>query len=416
MNVPVARIRLDGGTQPRAMIDQIVVADYAEAMREGVSFPPVVVWFDGTDYWLSDGYHRVHAALALNLDTIVADVRTGTQQDAQWHSYGVNATHGLRRTNGDKRRAVEAALRHPNAATMSDVLIAKHCGVSHMTVNRMRKDNFDFNNVKVAHRVGLDGRVINTANIGRTAEPQITHYAPIDPTPPRHEPVEECPRQPVGPVYDAEEEPTQEEQQLPVTHIEEQSMLRPPMAAHQQINQSTNNEWYTPGVYIDAARTVMGHIDLDPASCAYANETVRATRYYSQIDDGLRQPWYGRVWMNPPYGREEGEHDSNQARWTRRIIDEYLAGNVAEAIVLVNAVPGNRWFAPLKNYPICFPDVRIRFYNETTRAGQPTHSNAIVYLGPNVALFVHVFSQFGRVMVPVTAVSSAEYRIDIAQE
>ena len=190
----------------------------------------------------------------------------------------------------------------------------------------------------------------------------------------------------------------------------------PPMAAHQQINQSTNNEWYTPAPYIEAARAVMGHIDLDPASCAYANETVRAERYYSQADDGLRQPWHGRVWMNPPYGREEGEYDSNQARWTRRIIDEYVRGNVTQAVVLVNAVPGNRWFVPLKDYPICFPDVRIRFYNETTRAGQPTHSNALVYLGPHVALFVQLFSQFGRVMVPVAAVSSAEYRIDIAQE
>jgi ParB family chromosome partitioning protein len=251
-------------------------------------------------------------------------------------------------------------------------------------------------------------------NIGRTAEPQITHYAPIDLTPPRHEPVED--EEEKAEWWHRPEEESADEERLPIAHIEQEKMLRPTMASHQQINQSTNNEWYTPGVYVDAARTVMGHIDLDPASCAYANETVRADRYYSQADDGLRQPWYGRVWMNPPYGREEGEHDSNQARWTRRIIDEYLAGNVKEAIVLVNAVPGNRWFAPLKDYPICFPDVRIRFYNETTRAGQPTHSNALVYLGTNIALFVLVFSQFGRVMVPVVAVSSAEYRIDISRE
>jgi hypothetical protein len=176
------------------MIDQIVIADYAEAMREGASFPAVVVWFDGTDYWLSDGYHRVHAALTLGLDTIHADVRTGTQQDAQWHSYGVNATHGLRRTNDDKRRAVEAALRHPNAATMSDNIIARHCGVTQPFVGKIRRETVSYNDYKIeesTQRIVTRGNSTYIMNIGRTAEPQITHYAPIDPTPPRHEPVED---------------------------------------------------------------------------------------------------------------------------------------------------------------------------------------------------------------------------------
>jgi hypothetical protein len=174
----------------------------------------------------------------------------------------------------------------------------------------------------------------------------------------------------------------------------------PPPATenHQRINLSTNNEWYTPGVFLEAVRQVLGQIDLDPASCAFANQVVQATRYYTQEDDGLHQPWFGKVWMNPPYGREEGERDSNQARWTRRLLDAYHAGDVTEAIMLVNAVPGNRWFVPLKDYPICFPDGRIRFYNEATEAGQPTHSNAFVYLGPNIATFDRVFSSFGAVM------------------
>lgn len=183
-------------------------------------------------------------------------------------------------------------------------------------------------------------------------------------------------------------------------------------ADHQRINLSTNNEWYTPAQFIEAARTVMGQIDLDPASCAYANRTVKAERFYTAEDDGFTQPWRGRVWMNPPYGREEGETDSNQARWTRRLIDEYQAGNVTEAVILVNAVPGNRWFAPLKSFPICFPDFRIRFYNEQTEAGQPTHSNALVYLGPDVARFVEVFSQFGMVMGPLIA-DSGTYRVNL---
>lgn len=175
----------------------------------------------------------------------------------------------------------------------------------------------------------------------------------------------------------------------------------PPRANHQNINSSTNNEWYTPSAFVEAARVVLGGIDLDPASCPYANRTVQAGRFYTQDDDGITQPWHGTVWLNPPYGREEGEADSNQARWSRRLIDAYQSGEIHAAILLVNAVPGNKWFAPLKRFPICFPDARIRFYNESTEAGQPTHSNALIYVGPDVAAFVRAFSVFGQVMAPI---------------
>ncbi|MEI7538585.1 MAG: DNA N-6-adenine-methyltransferase [Comamonadaceae bacterium] len=175
----------------------------------------------------------------------------------------------------------------------------------------------------------------------------------------------------------------------------------PPRANHQNINSSTNNEWYTPSAFVEAARVVLGGIDLDPASCPYANRTVQAGRFYTQDDDGITQPWHGTVWLNPPYGREEGEADSNQARWSRRLIDAYQSGEIRAAILLVNAVPGNKWFAPLKRFPICFPDARIRFYNESTEAGQPTHSNALIYVGPDVAAFVRAFSVFGQVMAPI---------------
>jgi hypothetical protein len=146
------------------------------------------------------------------------------------------------------------------------------------------------------------------------------------------------------------------------------------------------------------ARQVMGRIDLDPASCAFANATVQATRFYTQADDGYRQPWHGAVWLNPPYGKEEGERDSNQARWTRRAIDAYRIGEIEQAIILVNAVPGNVWFSPLWAFPICMVARRIRFYNEETDEGQPTHSNAIIYLGPHLAAFIDVFSAFGPVV------------------
>jgi hypothetical protein len=108
-----------------------------------------------------------------------------------------------------------------------------------------------------------------------------------------------------------------------------------------------------------------------------------------------------RVWLNPPYGKDGGE--SNAARWTRRLLHAYELGHVAEAILLVNASTGDGWFAPLKQFPICFPDNRIRFSNADGEASQLTQSNALIYLGPQVAMFVQVFSQFGAVMARLSA-------------
>jgi len=170
---------------------------------------------------------------------------------------------------------------------------------------------------------------------------------------------------------------------------------------HQLINQSISNEWYTPPEYIEAARELMGGIDTDPASNDQANEWIRASTYYTKDRNGFDEPWHGRVWLNPPYGKEEG--DSNQQRWTARLIEQYQDGITTEAVCLVNAVPGNLWFAPLWDFPICFVARRIQFYDPTGALGQPTHSNVLVYLpDPNqrdrqFARFVRIFSQFGPV-------------------
>lgn len=138
VRLPIAEIRLDGGTQPRSALDFTAIDDYAEAMAAGVKFPPVVVFHDGERYWLADGFHRLKAAFASGFDAINCELRQGTLEDAQWYSFSANKANGLRRTNEDKQRAVKSALLHPRAAEMSNSAIARHVGVDEATVRNWR--------------------------------------------------------------------------------------------------------------------------------------------------------------------------------------------------------------------------------------------------------------------------------------
>lgn len=167
---------------------------------------------------------------------------------------------------------------------------------------------------------------------------------------------------------------------------------------------SESEEWYTPTAIVEAARSVMGSIDLDPASCEEANRTVKARRFYTREQDGLSLPWdTPAVWLNPPYGRDE-DHKSNQATWTARLVNDHNAGRVEQACALVNAMTGNKWFRPLWAFPICFVDGRIKFVapieTNPDEKKSPTHSSCVVYFGPNVERFVRVFSRLGHVVTP----------------
>lgn len=138
VRVAISLIRRDGGTQPRAAINHQTVIEYAQDMKDGAQFPPVVVFYDGVDYWLSDGFHRVEAAYSIGLSEIAASVRQGTRRDAVLYSVGANATHGLRRSNTDKRRAVMTLLADEEWGKWSDREIARICQVDHKTVGKFR--------------------------------------------------------------------------------------------------------------------------------------------------------------------------------------------------------------------------------------------------------------------------------------
>lgn len=137
--VDLGRIRIDGGTQSRVSIDERVVAEYTELVQAGAKLPPPVVYYDGGDYWLADGFHRVYAHRGIGTVKVACEVRAGGLRDAILFSVGANAVHGLRRTNADKHRAVEKLLLDREWSSNSDRWIADRCAVSVDMVNRARR-------------------------------------------------------------------------------------------------------------------------------------------------------------------------------------------------------------------------------------------------------------------------------------
>ena len=139
-SIEVSLIRIDGGTQSRVSLDDAVVAEYSALMKEGVKFPEITVYFDGSDFWLADGFHRLHAARSAELPMIDADVHEGTKRDALLASLGANSSHGLPRTNADKRHAVEILLRDPEWSQWSDREIARRAVVHNTFVSKVRRE------------------------------------------------------------------------------------------------------------------------------------------------------------------------------------------------------------------------------------------------------------------------------------
>ena len=132
----IETIRIDGGTQSRETIDQQYVADLAEVIKSGTRLPAIEVYGDGTDVWCADGYHRLKAHLAAGKRTIRCNVHKGTLADAIWASCAANKEHGLRRTNVDKRRAVEMALKiQPKLSARA---VADHVGVDEGMVRQCK--------------------------------------------------------------------------------------------------------------------------------------------------------------------------------------------------------------------------------------------------------------------------------------
>ena len=179
-----------------------------------------------------------------------------------------------------------------------------------------------------------------------------------------------------------------------VLHLRDAMKLLAEPKTHVSFN-SGENEWYTPPEYIEAARQVMGAIDLDPASSEVANRIVGASVYFTAENDGLKFSWDGHVWMNPPYASEL------IGKFTDKLVKHYANKDITQAIVLVNNATETVWFQSMLVHAsaVCFVKHRIKFIDmEGNPSGTPLQGQAILYFGNNVELFRLNFERFGTIL------------------
>lgn len=156
---------------------------------------------------------------------------------------------------------------------------------------------------------------------------------------------------------------------------------------------SGENEWYTPPQFIESARLVMGSIDTDPASNPIANATVKATRFFTKDEDGLKQKWEGSVWMNPPYAQPL------MSQFAEAISDKFETGEIEQAIILVNNATETQWFQRMASVAsaVCFPKSRVKFFDPNGKPGAPLQGQAIIYMGENRRMFRDEFRKYGAI-------------------
>lgn len=173
---------------------------------------------------------------------------------------------------------------------------------------------------------------------------------------------------------------------------DEDEELKPDIVSKPHVSHNSgNNEWYTPLEYIEAARRVLGVIELDPASSPEANKVVQAETYYTENDNGLEYEWHGKVWMNPPYAA--GLVD----RFASKIAYHVERNDVHEAIVLVNNATETGWFNEMVSgaSAVIFPKSRVKFWKPNGDTGAPLQGQALIYFGKESDLFLSEFSSFG---------------------
>lgn len=294
-----------------------------------------------------DGHHRLKVCEELGIKDYPKVIRAGmTEEEKRTHARKLNMAR--RQLNQEQRRAlIQAQLKE--TPEKSDRQIAEGLGVTNKTVAAQRRVLESTEEIpQLKTNIGADGK----------ERPRVVQHKPVTV------------------IYP--------EANITISDIDAEQPKKPHVAQN-----SGNNEWYTPADIIQAARDVMGGIDLDPASSDIANEVVKAGTYYTAETNGLDKEWFGNVWLNPPYSIEL------IGKFIYRLV--VSRASYKQAIVLVNNATETKWFTALANVAsaIVFPTSRVRFYMPDGATGAPLQGQALIYVGDNTERFLKIFSQFG---------------------
>ena len=160
-------------------------------------------------------------------------------------------------------------------------------------------------------------------------------------------------------------------------------------------NNTGNYEWYTPKSIMILVRKLFYKIDLDPASSDIANRLVQAETYYTIKENGLNQPWFGKVWMNPPYSQPLVQQFCNL------LVEKFKQKEIDEACVLVNNATETAFYQNMLQYcrAVCFIKSRVKFVDQNGEStGAPLQGQTILYFGENEKLFGMIFSEIGVIL------------------
>jgi Predicted transcriptional regulators len=334
-----------------------------------------------------DGHHRKQICDELGIAKYPTSIVLGLTKDEK-----INMARQLneaRRQLTAVEKRTETQRRLMETPELSDRAIAKQIGVSNPYVSGVRKEmELSGELLMVNSSIGVDGKerpreVIRKLVDSRELEPIYEHEIDYNAS---------------ADVYDRNEVRQRmiDDGTKPDSPFEQYPVLTSTKSNPHVASNSGNNEWYTPSEYIEAAREVMGAIDLDPASCAFANKVVQASNYYTSEDDGLAKDWRGRIWMNPPYS------GNLVSRFVTKLTEQVACGNTTDAVVLVNNATETAWFNALikSSTAVVFLKSRVRFYTLDGTRNTPLQGQAIVYFGNNEKDFIRVYRQFGWGAIP----------------